>query len=127
MVNSLRGSKNFHDGQWQAWLNKDMEIVIDLEKSTPVSKITVGSLESQGPGIYFPTKIEVFISEDGKKYIEVGSLTRPYAPNADSELKDFIFDFTKQDTRYVKTKATNLKTAPNGSGTWLFVDEILIE
>lgn len=127
MVNTLRGTKNFHDGQWQAWLGKDMEAVVDLGKETSISHVSVGSMENQGPGIYYPTKIEVYISEDGKNYKIVGSVERAYAKNAGSELKDFKIKFSEQKARYVKVIATNLKRTPSGGGVWLFVDEILID
>ena len=127
MINTLRGTKNFRDGQWQAWLDKDMEVVIDLEKETSISQVIVGSMENQGPGIYYPTKIEVFISEDGKKYKIAGSVEKAYAKNAGSELKDFKINFSEQKARFVKVVATSLKQTPTGGSVWLFIDEILID
>ncbi|MEX1382026.1 family 20 glycosylhydrolase, partial [Lutibacter sp.] len=127
MVNTLRGTKNFHDGQWQAWLGKDMEAIIDLEKEISISEVIVGSLENQGPGIYFPTKIEVYISSDGEHYKLVGDVEREYAKNTGSDLKEFKVEFLAQKAQYVKVIATNLKQTPTGGGVWLFVDEILID
>ena len=127
LVNIIRGSKNFHDGQWQAWLVNDMEVVIDLEKIQSINQVTVGSLENQGSGINFPTAIEVLISNDGISYKEVGAITRPFAINPNSELKDFKISFEKSNARYVKVIATNLKKSPKGEDSWLFVDEILVD
>lgn len=127
MVNALRGSKNFHDGQWQAWIGKDMEVTIDLENVMPLHQVIVGTLENQGSGIYFPLAVEVYISSDGKTFEKVGSIERAYAENPTSNLKDFIIDFSERKARYVKVKAINLKRTPKGGGTWLFVDEILID
>ncbi|MCK0156435.1 family 20 glycosylhydrolase [Cellulophaga sp. F20128] len=127
MVNVLRGSKHFHDGQWQAWLGNNMEVVIDMENDTEISKISVGAMEAQGSGIYFPTKVEAFVSKDGKKYTSVGAITRAYVSNGDTELKDFEISFEASQNRYVKVIATNLGSAPNGGGSWLFVDEIVVE
>lgn len=62
MVNALRGTINYHDGQWKAWLAKDLEIIIDLEKETLIHQVLVGTMESQKPGIYFHTEITVFVS-----------------------------------------------------------------
>lgn len=127
LVNTLRGTKNFHDGQWQAWLGKDMEVVIDLEKETSISEVTVGSMENQGPGIYYPIKIEVFVSLNGKDYKRAGNVERAYAKNPGSELKEFKIEFSAQKAQYVKVIATNLKNTPEGGDTWLFIDEILID
>ena len=127
MVNTIRGSKNFHDGQWQAWLVKDMEIVIDLEKEQSIGKVAVGTLESQGAGIYFPIQVTVLVSKDGTNYKEVGKILRPFAVNVNSELKEFKINFEKQEDRFVKVIATNLKKSPTGSSSWLFVDEIVVD
>lgn len=127
LVNMIRGSKNFHDGQWQAWLVNDMEVVIDLEKIQSINQVTVGSLENQGSGINFPTSIKVFISNDGTNYKEVGAITRPFAINSNSELKDFKISFEKSNARFVKVIASNLKKSPKGEDSWLFVDEILVD
>ncbi len=126
-VNTLRGTKDFHDGQWQAWLDKDMEVVISIDDVEEISQITVGSMENQGPGIYYPIAIEVFISDDNKTFKQVGEIKREYAQSSKSELKDFIVKFPKIKTKYVKIKVINLKELPNGGSVWLFVDEILVE
>lgn len=127
MVNVVRGSKNFHDGQWQGWLDNDMELVIDLESPTELEKISVGALENQGSGIYFPIQVEVFLSDDGKTFRIAGSVKREYAANNGSELKDFVIEIGKQTARYIKVKATNLGTAPTGGGSWMFIDEVVVE
>ncbi|MEQ8217914.1 MAG: family 20 glycosylhydrolase [Arenibacter sp.] len=127
MVNVVRGSKNFHDGQWQGWLGDDMELVIDLESPTEIEKISVGTLENQGSGIYFPVQVEVFLSDDGKSYRNAGIVKREYAVNNGSELKDFVVEVGKQTSRYIKVKATNLGSSPAGGGSWMFVDEVVVE
>lgn len=128
LVNALRGTKNFHDGQWQAWLGEDMEATIDLGQSTEISKVTVGAMESQGPQIYFPTDIEVYLSKDGEAFEQAGKISRPYAQNASPELKDFVVDFEKTEASHVNVKAIGLKKHPLRDGSvWLFVDEILVE
>ncbi|WP_029273083.1 beta-N-acetylhexosaminidase [Flavobacterium sp. KJJ] len=126
MNNSIRGSKNFHDGQWQAWLVNDMELVVDLEKQESVEQVIIGTLESQGSGVNFPTQIKVLVSNDDITYKEVGKISRPYAVNVNSELKDFKINFGKQNARFIKVIATNLKKSPKGESSWLFVDEILV-
>ena len=126
MVNTLRGSKNFHDGQWQGWLGQDMEIVIDLTKKETTEQVSLGSMENQGSGIYFPTKVTVLVSVDGKKYTDVGSIKRDFKKNGDVVLKDFKIVFKSKKARYVKVIATSLKSTPQGGGVWLFVDEIVV-
>ncbi|PKV50159.1 hexosaminidase [Aquimarina sp. MAR_2010_214] len=126
LVNTLRGTKHFRDGQWQAWLKDDMEIVIDLEKEDTINHVIVGSMEHQGSGIYFPVAIEVFTGVDGKEFKKVGEVKQDYAANANIELKDFKINFEKHTARFIKVKVANLKKSPRGGDTWLFVDEVLI-
>ncbi|PXX27309.1 family 20 glycosylhydrolase [Arenibacter sp. ARW7G5Y1] len=127
MVNVVRGSKNFHDGQWQGWLGDDMELVIDMESPTEMEQVTVGALENQGSGIYFPIQVEIFLSDDGKSYRSAGIVKREYTANNGSELKDFIIGLGKQTARYIKVKATNLGSPPSGGGSWMFIDEVVVE
>ena len=127
LVNTLRGTKNFHDGHWRGWTGNDMDVVIDLGKETSVSNVGVGTLENQGPQIYFPTAIRVYVSKDGKNFTEVGKIKRPFKKNPTSELKTFEVSFDAQSVRYVKVIAESLKNRPNGGYGWLFVDEILID
>ena len=126
LVNTLRGTKNFSDGHWQAWLSTDMEAIIDMGEPTTINEVVVGTMENQGPGIYFPLAVTVFVSDDGNNYEEVGIIKRAYAKNPSSSLKDFKVSFKKQKKRYVKVKATSLKETPEGGDVWLFVDEISI-
>lgn len=126
LVNVVRGSKNFHDGQWQAWLVDDMETVIDLDQTQTIHQVILGSLENQGSGIYFPTEIKAFVSNDGVVYNEVGKITQPFAINSKSELKDFVINFNATTARYVKVIATNLRKSPKGDSSFMFFDEIVI-
>ncbi len=126
LTNAIRGTKNFHDGQWHGWYNKDIEAVIDLNQQELIKQVTIGSLENQGPDIYFPTEIKVLISTDGVRYNEVGKMERTFKKNSGSQLKDFVINFSEQNARFIKVIAANLKNPPNGGGTWIFIDEILI-
>ncbi|MCL6296173.1 glycoside hydrolase family 20 protein [Jejuia spongiicola] len=126
MVNIIRGTKNFHDGQWQAWLVNDMELTIDLDEEIEIQDVSVGTMEHQGPSIYFPTQIEVLLSKDGKAFKSVGKIDRPYKNNASIILKDFNIHFDPQKARFVKVKAKNLKKTDKGGDTWIFIDEIVV-
>ena len=126
LVNTLRGTKNFTDGHWQAWLGKDMEAVVDLGEEMPIHEVILGTMENQGPGIYFPTAVTVYVSNDGKNFKEVGVEKRAYNKNPSFDLKDFKITFDEQSVRYVKVIATNVKNIPNNGHAWLFVDEIII-
>nr|WP_321413587.1 family 20 glycosylhydrolase [uncultured Allomuricauda sp.] len=126
LVNVIRGSKNFHDGQWQAWIPHDMEVVIDLEEPQEIHQVILGTLENQGAGIHYPTSVSVAVSTDGKNFKEVGKYTRAFSVNPNAELMDINISFNKTTAQYIKVIATNLKKSPTGGSSWLFVDEILV-
>lgn len=127
MVNILRGSKNFHDGQWQAWLVDDMQVTINMQEPTLMHKVTMGSMVNQGSGIYYPVRVEVLLSDDGKNFKSVGVIERPFKINGLTERKDFTITFEEQKAQYVRVKAQNLAHPPSGGDAWLFVDEIVVE
>ncbi len=127
MVNVLRGSKNFHDGQWLAWLEDDAEITVDLEKPIEISSVAVGAMENQPSGIYYPKKIEVSLSDDGKSFIKVGELNRDFQNNGYTKLEDFKVEFNAQKARFIKINVTNLAHPPTGGSGFMFLDEIIVE
>lgn len=126
LVNVLRGTKNFHDGQWQGWLVKDVELTIDLEELTKIKEVVIGSLENQGAGIYFPKEIEVFVSHDRSEYRSMGKMEREFRNNNLSELKDFSIKFKEEEASSIKVRITNRGRPPGGGGAWLFLDEIVV-
>lgn len=127
LVNVLRGSTNFHDGQWLGWLGEDVEITIDIGQRTEMRKIIIGSMENQGAGIYFPVAITLYASKNGKKFYKVDELQRGFSGNSSTELKDFEMTLPVQEAKYIKLKIEPYKNLPEGGKAWLFLDEILVE
>jgi len=126
LVNTLRGTKNFRDGRWQGWLNKNVELTIDLEEDKTISQVIIGSMENQRNGIYYPTHISVMVSSDGENYTEINKIERAYKVNKEPKLKDFVINFEEQKAKYVKLEATFSKKETDVKEVWLFIDEILI-
>lgn len=127
LTNVLRGSKNFHDGQWLAWLERNPTITIDLENLSEISSVTVGSMENQGSGIYFPTKVEVLLSKDGRDFKKVAEWRREHRPNGNVALANFLVSFTPQQARWIKVEVTNLSHPPTGGSCFVFLDELIVE
>ncbi|PCI06527.1 MAG: beta-N-acetylhexosaminidase [Flavobacteriaceae bacterium] len=124
--NAVRGSTNFHDGQWQGWLDNDMVVVIDLEKETELTKVTIGAMENQIPGIYFPISFKVLLSMDGINFKEAGLLNNDFVKNETPVLKDFEVTLKPSKARYVKVIAEVYKKEKGKGGVFIFIDEILI-
>ena len=126
LTNVIRGTKNFHDGQWLGWLGDDVTLTLDLGETTEVSEVRIGAMDAQSSGIYFPERLTVALSADGKNYREVAAQEEPCTIKGKPSLKDFILKFAPQSTRYLQIQLKNVKTPPKGGDAWLFIDEILV-
>jgi hexosaminidase len=133
LVNGIRGTTNGADGEWQGWEGSDMDVVIDLQQQTDVSKISVGTLQYSEILIFFPKKIEFFVSADGSKFQKVGEVVSDADPlSKGKQVKDYAVNFQPVKAGFVKIVAHNLGKAPKGhpsagGNAWLFVDEIAVE
>ena len=126
LTNVIRGTKNFHDGQWLGWLGDDVTLTLDLGETTAVSEVRIGAMDAQSSGIYFPERLTVALSADGKNYREVAAQEEPCTIKGKPSLKDFVLKFDPQSTRYLQIQLKNVKTPPKGGDAWLFIDEILV-
>ena len=69
LLDGRRGSKNnFNDGRWQAYLGDDIDIELDFNEATYISKITMGFAQLTRYAILFPKQIDVMSSQDGINY-----------------------------------------------------------
>lgn len=126
LTNVIRGTKNFHDGQWLGWLGDDVTLTLDLGETTEVSEVRIGAMDAQSSGIYFPERLTVALSADGKNYREVAAQEEPCTIKGKPSLKDFVLKFDPQSTRYLQIQLKNVKTPPKGGDAWLFIDKILV-
>ena len=126
LTNIIRGTKNFHDGQWLGWLGDDVTLTLDLGQATDVREVRIGVMDAQASGIYFPVKFMVSLSNDGKNYREVATHNEPCVVRGKATLKDFVLKFSPTEARYIKLTLKNVKTPPKGGDAWLFIDEILV-
>ena len=133
LVNAVHGTTNHADGEWQGWEGQNMDVILDLQQPTDVSKISVGSLQNSGAWIFFPKKVEFFVSADGAKFQKVGEVITDVDPLAkDKQLKEYAVRFAAVKASFVKVVATSLGKAPKGhqgagDNAWLFIDEIAVE
>ncbi|MDO8929571.1 MAG: family 20 glycosylhydrolase, partial [Bacteroidota bacterium] len=132
LVNGIRGTTNHQDGEWQGWSATNMEVVIDLQQPTEISSISVGSLQNAGAYIFFPKKMEFFVSENGVRFQKVAEILNDVdSLSGEKQLKDFSASFDPTSVRFVKIISQNLGKYPKGhvgegKAGWMFIDEISI-
>jgi hexosaminidase len=133
LVNGIHGGVNHGDGEWQAWSGNTVEVVIDLQQSTAIHRISVGSLQNSGSWIFFPKKVDFLISADGKNFRKVAESLNEVNPlSGEKQLKEFSASIDTVRTKFVKVIAYNLGKCPKGhvgegQSAWLFIDEITVE
>ena len=119
LIDGIRGTMNWSGGAWQGYWEKDLVAVVDLGKVQPVSRVGAGFLQDIGSWIWFPRRVEIELSVDGKTYTPVAAVTHD---QRDATIKVFAQTITPQNARYLRLRAHN-----SGKNTWIFADEILIE
>lgn len=133
VTNGVRGSLNFRDGNWQAVQKVPMEITVDLKEAQAISKLSTAFFQKQDSWIFLPTKVEFFVSEDGKQYQSVGVVDNTISPQEDdSFIEEFVLEIASTKAQFVRMKAHNITYCPDwhaaaGSEAWLFVDEFVVE
>ena len=133
LCDGLRGTSSFRDGLWQGFSGVDFEVIIDLEESEKLHQISVGFLQSTPSWIFYPIKMEVWLSENGTDWEKTGEYINIVSQKEEAITQnDFIVKFPEKMASKVKIIAPVIKTCPDwhpgaGSKTWLFVDEIIVE
>jgi hexosaminidase len=108
----------------------DCEAVIDLGQETEFNEVNVYTFAQPGSWIYSPKDISVLISIDGKEFsMPEGEIGTIEPANSRINKTWFSFDHKNVKARYIKVKAKNYGTIPDGNPgagnkAWLFVDEI---
>lgn len=140
LVDSKTGSLDFRDGNWQGFYGNNAEMILDLgeldlsNENQTISEIAINFYQYNNSWIFFPAKVEFWISRDGNNYESVPTLANEnIKPEARGKLiETFRAGFERQHIRYVKVKATSIGKVPDwheaaGSDTWLFMDEIIVK
>jgi hypothetical protein len=130
LIDEIRGEKDWRKGNWQGYQKTDMDVVIDLQKPTTVSAVTIGLLQDTRSWIIMPRQIIVEVSVDNKifKQVYVGENFLP-VEDLNAQVKNVEANFNAVTARYVRVKALQYGKMPAwhegaGGDTHIFVDEI---
>lgn len=134
LTDGALGGANFY-ANWLGYEGNDMEAVVDLEQVTEVSKISSAFLQVVNHIVFFPKSVSYSGSVDGKNYQSLAKVLNKSPLTSESKINDiqyFNSEFDKTKIRYLKVVADNMETAPvwhhgTGMGSWIFVDEIMVE
>lgn len=111
---------------------RNLEAIIDLGETMPVSRLAADFLQDTAGGIYLPREVEFAISDDGKLFRTVATVKNDVAPSERGPLtRTLRTDPLDIRARFVRVIARTIDTIPSGqpaagAQAWLFVDELLV-
>jgi hexosaminidase len=133
LIDGVKGTDDFHDGNWQGFEGVDFEAVIDLGDLTEISEVNTRFFLNSSSWVFLPTKVEISLSTDNANYNLTKVIPNDISQkNSEIVLKDFSANFGKQVVRFIKVKAESIKKCPDwhpgaGSPVWMFIDEIVVK
>jgi hexosaminidase len=133
LIDGALGSSSFRDGNWQAVLGKDMDVVLDLGKVKEITHFHSHWFHYGNAWIFRPEKVTYYGSSDGISWEEIGSVSALVEQNAIGEfVTEAELHFEKRKVRFVKMIAQNAGPCPAwhdaaGEPSWLFCDELIVE
>ncbi|MEI6821727.1 MAG: alpha-L-fucosidase [Bacteroidota bacterium] len=133
LTDDIYGSKNVQDKTWLGFEGTDFTAIVDLGKVTTIHNVGINYLAEIRSWIFDPLEIIIEGSEDGLKFKEL--TVKKFDTNNWKEQKGvntFKQDIEKFNARYVRFKAKNRRTCPEGHAgaggkAWVFISEITVD
>lgn len=128
LTDGIFGNTKYFGKNWLGFSGNDCVATIDLGGTTKISNVGFTALDRKGSWIYLPKSAEIFVSENGKDFKEIKSVTQTEIQKNDGKMN---IDFPEQDVRFIKIKIENFGIIPDGNEgagnkAWLFLDEISV-
>ncbi|MBP1631060.1 MAG: glycoside hydrolase family 92 protein [Bacteroidetes bacterium] len=132
LIDLIRGSDKWRLGSWQGYNGCNFVAVVDLGEKQEIKRIGGNFIQETSPWIFMPSKVNYYISEDGKNFTLLETVVNPIDEKDISTITHTFFTSKPINARYIKVEAINRGTIPSwhisaGEKTWLFIDEIVIE
>lgn len=132
LVDGLKGNGNYKTGRWIAFFKNDMDVTIDLQQFTEISRVALSTCVEKGDWVFDARGLTVEVSADGKNFTKVASESYPAMKEDDKNgVYHHELTFDPVQARYVRVIAPTEQSMPawhggKGSPAFLFVDEIEI-
>ena len=128
LTNGVKGEAGNLD-TWVGFEGKNLDVTIDLGKALNLQTVSFAFLRSRGSWIMLPREVEVFVSEDGKKFTSAKKMQLGNLEGEEKVVQQLNIGIDGKKGRFIKVVAENYGKLPEnhpgkGSPAWLFVDEI---
>ena len=133
LIDGVIGTEDFRTGTWQGYFDTDVVAIVDLGAVKPIQQLQINFLKDQRSWLFLPKEVEIFTSNDGKKFKNVAKKTIPTTLTPEpSFVKNFTLPLETQNARYIKIKVKSNLVNPSwhpapGAPCWVFIDEIMVE
>nr|WP_306435013.1 family 20 glycosylhydrolase [Phocaeicola coprophilus] len=123
LTDGLRGGWNYNDQLWQGFVTKDrVDVVIDLEKETPIHSVVADFMQICGPEVFMPERVVISVSNDGKEFTQLAEIKHEVVRDDAVTFKNFGWE-GEVSARYIRYQAL----ASDKFGGVLFTDEIVVK
>lgn len=123
LTDGLRGGWNYNDQLWQGFVTKDrVDVVIDLEKETPIHSVAADFMQICGPEVFMPERVVISVSNDGKEFTQLAEIKNEVVRDDAVTFKNFGWE-GEASARYIRYQAL----ASDKFGGVLFTDEIVVK
>jgi hexosaminidase len=133
LINGIRGPLETKRN-WQGMMKENLDITLELPQLTSITKLSLGCLNFYRAWVFLPDSVIYSVSTDGIHFEKLGTVNSKYASGAEGLFTaDFSLNLNNATkAKYIKIEAINRKVCPKGhpgegQGSWLFVDEIMVE
>ena len=103
------------DKHWIGFLGEDMEATIELVEPIDIRELILRTTGDAYWNVFLPEKVELLVSQDGKKYTKVFS--EKYDPiQSWWHIENIKMPVNKEQIKYLKINAESIGTKPTQSG-----------
>mgnify|MGYP000689604889 FL=1 len=134
LIDGVIGTEDFRTGTWQGYFDTDVVAIVDLGAVKPIQQLQINFLKDQRSWIFLPKEVEIFTSNDGKKFKKHTNFPFQTPENEENVSIETMKLSKLGNTRYIKVIAKKIGTLPtwhlgykHDGRSWLFVDEIQIK
>lgn len=122
LTDGVRGGWTYGDKRWQGFISKaGLDVVIDMERETPIHSIAADFMQICGPDVYMPATVVISVSNDGTNYTELKRIEHEVVKDDGVSFLNFGWE-GEATARYIRYKADY-----GQFGGFLFTDEIVVK
>jgi len=122
LVDGVRGGWTYGDKRWQGFIARGgLDVVIDMEKTTPLHSVSADFMQICGPGVFLPAWVEISVSDDNENFSLLQRIEHKVVRDDGLSFKTFSWQ-GNATARYIRYRA-----GYGEFGGFLFTDEIVVK